>query len=287
MTHAAAHGLFLAAAVAPVHGDPVRHTLAPGGDGRGVSDLDSRGPVTVTRLATAGPPAAEAADALAGRAPAIGLPASIRTARRSNLTGLGTYMWEICVPCAARPFQLVSRSCSAIDASRDRMQHESLPWPVTTVPAAIKPRLPARPPREQQTSPGLSFGLTLVRGCSSASAEQRTSPGLSLGLTPVRGCSPMTAEACAYEFTGPAVARETDRTNRNRPGWGRSLELTSVSPFSACRLVCDVVLSDAWLRGNRTSVRQRTMAKSVIYVGESSRNPTLRDAVFTGRLVSN
>jgi len=177
MTYAAAHGLFLAAAVAPVHGDPVRHTLAPGGDGRGVSDLDSRGPVTVTRLATAGPPAAEAADALAGRAPAIGLPgslpASIRTARRSNLTGLGTHMWEICVPCAAPPFHLVSRSCSAIDASRDCMQHESLPRPVTTVPAAIKPVY--RRGRHGSSKPRLGSVLvsfTPVRSRSPANANR-------------------------------------------------------------------------------------------------------------------
>jgi hypothetical protein len=33
MTYAAAYGLFLAAAVASMHGDLVRHTLALGGDG--------------------------------------------------------------------------------------------------------------------------------------------------------------------------------------------------------------------------------------------------------------
>ena len=35
MTYAAGHGLFLAAAVASMHGDLVRHTLALGGDGGG------------------------------------------------------------------------------------------------------------------------------------------------------------------------------------------------------------------------------------------------------------
>ena len=43
MTYAAGHGLFLAAAVASMHGDLVRHTLALGGDGGGVFGLDSRG----------------------------------------------------------------------------------------------------------------------------------------------------------------------------------------------------------------------------------------------------
>src|SRR5262245_26309767 len=76
-------------------------------------------------------------------------------------------------------------------------------------------------------------------------------------LQPGRRAHEHAAEACALEFTGPAVARETGRTNRDRPGRGRSLGLTSVPLFSACRLVCGVVLSDAWLRGNRTSVRQR------------------------------
>jgi uncharacterized protein (TIGR03083 family) len=85
--YAAAYGVFIAAAVASMFGDPVRQQLTLGGDGGGVFDLDSRGAVTltVTRLATAGPPpAAQVTDALAGRAPTSavlgGLPASTRTA---------------------------------------------------------------------------------------------------------------------------------------------------------------------------------------------------------------
>jgi uncharacterized protein (TIGR03083 family) len=84
--YAAAYGVFIAAAVASMSGDPVRQQLTLGGDGGGVFDLDSRGAVTltVTRLATAGPPAAQVTDALAGRAPSSavlgGLPASTRTA---------------------------------------------------------------------------------------------------------------------------------------------------------------------------------------------------------------
>jgi uncharacterized protein (TIGR03083 family) len=84
--YAAAYGLFTAAAVASVFGDPVRERLKLSGAGGGVFDLDSRGGVTltVTRATTTGPPAAGMADALAGRSPvaaALGdLPASSRGA---------------------------------------------------------------------------------------------------------------------------------------------------------------------------------------------------------------
>ena len=71
-TYAAAYGLFIAAAVAAVFGDQVWEKLTLGGDGGGVFDLDNRDGVTitVTPAATAGPPAAEVVDALAGRPPA-------------------------------------------------------------------------------------------------------------------------------------------------------------------------------------------------------------------------
>jgi hypothetical protein len=71
------------AAVASMFGAQVRQKLTLGG---GVFDLDNRGAVTltVTRVTTAGPPAAEVADALAGRshiAAVLGdLPASSRAA---------------------------------------------------------------------------------------------------------------------------------------------------------------------------------------------------------------
>jgi len=84
--YAAAYGLFISAAVASLFGDPVQDTLTLGGDGGGIFDLDSRGAVTLTvsREHTAGPPAAEVTDALAGRPPAAAvlgaLPASTRTA---------------------------------------------------------------------------------------------------------------------------------------------------------------------------------------------------------------
>jgi uncharacterized protein (TIGR03083 family) len=69
--YAAAYGVFIAAAVAALFGDQVQERLTLGGDGGGVFDLDSRDGVTLTatRAPTAGPPAAEITDALAGRPP--------------------------------------------------------------------------------------------------------------------------------------------------------------------------------------------------------------------------
>jgi uncharacterized protein (TIGR03083 family) len=83
--YATAYGLFIAAAVASRFGAQVHERLTFGGNGGGVFDVDNRDGValTVTREATAGPPAAQVADALAGRASgeALGdLPASSRTA---------------------------------------------------------------------------------------------------------------------------------------------------------------------------------------------------------------
>ena len=84
--YATAYGLFIATAVASKFGDQIQEKLTLGGDGGGVFNLDSRGAVTltVTRITTAGPPAAEVTDALAGRAPipaVLGdLPASTRAA---------------------------------------------------------------------------------------------------------------------------------------------------------------------------------------------------------------
>ena len=85
-SYAAAYGLFIAAAVAALFGEPVQDKLTLSGDGGGVFDLDSRDGVTLTatRVTTAGPPAAEVTDALAGRPPAAAalgdLPASSRAA---------------------------------------------------------------------------------------------------------------------------------------------------------------------------------------------------------------
>jgi uncharacterized protein (TIGR03083 family) len=69
--YATAYGVFIAAAVASMFADPVQENLTLGGDGGGVFTVDSRRGVTLTvsRGNTAGPPAAEVADALAGRSP--------------------------------------------------------------------------------------------------------------------------------------------------------------------------------------------------------------------------
>jgi uncharacterized protein (TIGR03083 family) len=68
-TYAAAYGVFIAAVVAAMFGDPISQKLTLGGDGGGIFEVDSRSGVTLTvdRRAAAGPPAAEVADALAGR----------------------------------------------------------------------------------------------------------------------------------------------------------------------------------------------------------------------------
>jgi hypothetical protein len=65
--YATAYGLFIAAAVAPIFGDQVQERLTLGGDGGGIFDVESRGAATlaVTRMVTAGPPAAQVTDALA------------------------------------------------------------------------------------------------------------------------------------------------------------------------------------------------------------------------------
>lgn len=96
--YATAYGLFIAAAVASMFGDPVQEKLTLGGDGGGVFDLDSRDGVTltVTRATTAGPRAAEVADALAGRGPVAAvlgdLPANAPPCRASpsSLTRLSS-----------------------------------------------------------------------------------------------------------------------------------------------------------------------------------------------------
>jgi uncharacterized protein (TIGR03083 family) len=82
--YATAYGVFLAAAVASMQGDPVTLELTLGADGGGVFDLGDGDGVTlqVTRQRTDGPPAAEVADALAGRSPTAlrRLPAGSRRA---------------------------------------------------------------------------------------------------------------------------------------------------------------------------------------------------------------
>jgi uncharacterized protein (TIGR03083 family) len=91
--YATAYGVFIAAAVASIFGDQVQQKLKLGGDGGGVFDLDSRGAVTltVTRVTTTGPPAAEVADALAGRAPATALLGDVPASTRAALSHLANF----------------------------------------------------------------------------------------------------------------------------------------------------------------------------------------------------
>jgi uncharacterized protein (TIGR03083 family) len=67
--YATAYGLFIAAAVAAMCGEHVRHQLELSGAGGGIYDLNSEDGValSVTRGSSSGPPAAQVADALAGR----------------------------------------------------------------------------------------------------------------------------------------------------------------------------------------------------------------------------
>ena len=91
--YAAAYGVFIAAAVASMFGDQVQEKLSLGGDGGGVFELDSRGAVTltVTRVTTAGPPAAQVTDALAGRAQAAALLGELPASTRAALSHLGEF----------------------------------------------------------------------------------------------------------------------------------------------------------------------------------------------------
>ena len=67
--------------------------LTLGGDGGGVFDLDSRGAVTltVTRVTTAGPPAAEVTDALAGRAQTAVVLGDLPAGSRAALSHLADF----------------------------------------------------------------------------------------------------------------------------------------------------------------------------------------------------
>jgi len=88
--YAAAYGLFIAAAVASIFGAQVREKLTLGGAGGGVFELDNSDGVTLTatRVATAGPLAAEVTDALAGRAPVAAVLGDLPAGSRAALSGL-------------------------------------------------------------------------------------------------------------------------------------------------------------------------------------------------------
>ncbi|MFV2022222.1 maleylpyruvate isomerase N-terminal domain-containing protein [Micromonospora sp. LOL_023] len=93
--YAAAYGLLIAAAVARIFGDQVRHRLALGGTGGGVFELDTDGAVTLTVTSPspspAGPPAAEVTDALAGRGSAAAL-GVVPDQARTALTHLAAFL---------------------------------------------------------------------------------------------------------------------------------------------------------------------------------------------------
>ena len=91
--YATAYGLFIAAAVASIFGARVQEKLTLGGDGGGVFELNSSNGVTltVTRVITAGPPAAQVTDALAGRAPIASVLGDLPADSRAALSGLGDF----------------------------------------------------------------------------------------------------------------------------------------------------------------------------------------------------
>jgi hypothetical protein len=82
--------VFIAAAVASMFGDPVQEKMRLGGGGGGIFDLDSRNAVTltVTRVTTSGPPAAQVTDAAACRAPAAAVLGDLPTSSRTALSHL-------------------------------------------------------------------------------------------------------------------------------------------------------------------------------------------------------
>ena len=96
------YGLFIAAAVASVFGAQVQEKLTLSGDGGGVFELDNSDGVTltVTRGTTAGPPAAEVTDALAGRAPVATVLGDLPADSRAALSGLGDFFHTPAEPSA-------------------------------------------------------------------------------------------------------------------------------------------------------------------------------------------
>jgi uncharacterized protein (TIGR03083 family) len=91
--YATAYGVFISAAVAWMFGARVQDKLTLGGDGGGVFELDSSDgvTVTVTRVTTAGTPAAEVADALAGRAPVAAVLGDLPATSRAALSGMADF----------------------------------------------------------------------------------------------------------------------------------------------------------------------------------------------------
>jgi len=91
--YATAYGLFIAATVAAVLGDPVQDKLTLGGDGGGVFELDGRDGVTltVTRVTAEGPPAAQVTDTLAGRSTAAAVLGDLPAGSRAALLHMANF----------------------------------------------------------------------------------------------------------------------------------------------------------------------------------------------------
>ncbi|MCW2932503.1 MAG: hypothetical protein JWM19_3465 [Actinomycetia bacterium] len=91
--YATAYGVFIAAAVAAMFGERVRHQLELSGAGAGIYDLNSEDGValSVTRVSTSGPPAAQVADALAGRGMAAAVLGALPADTRTTLTRMGEF----------------------------------------------------------------------------------------------------------------------------------------------------------------------------------------------------
>lgn len=91
--YATAYGVFIAAAVAAKFGAQVREKLSLGGDGGGVFEVDSSDGITLTasQLRTAGPPAAQVADALAGRTDIAAVLGELPVGSRAALSPLADF----------------------------------------------------------------------------------------------------------------------------------------------------------------------------------------------------
>jgi uncharacterized protein (TIGR03083 family) len=92
--YATAYGLFMAAVVASLFGDPAQERVTLGGDGGGVFDLgtcDGVVTLSVSRLTTAGPPAAKVTDALAGRSSVAAVLADLPANARAALSHLANF----------------------------------------------------------------------------------------------------------------------------------------------------------------------------------------------------
>jgi hypothetical protein len=91
--YATAYGLFIAAAVAAMFGEQVCHQLELSGAGGGIYDLNSKNGValSVTRGSVPGPPAAQVADALAGREVAAAVLGALPAGPRTTLAHLGEF----------------------------------------------------------------------------------------------------------------------------------------------------------------------------------------------------